>query len=174
MSGPPRLDSIRRVILENAAVRAAAVPALAKFAARLPSLRPSIRVLIKRSLLDEDDEVSPQCVLCCAVVLCRNSPMNDKRVTRIFCPLLQYPWLLCLPCVCVAHAYASLTSAFIFAFVYCQVRDRATVALTLLGEADGDEEATADAADALVDGSAADGTQESKGDAPAPVGKPAT
>ncbi|CAM9626678.1 unnamed protein product [Scytosiphon promiscuus] len=46
-----------RVILENAAVRAAAVPALAKFAARLPSLRPSIRVLIKRSLLDEDDEV---------------------------------------------------------------------------------------------------------------------
>ncbi|CAM9969325.1 unnamed protein product, partial [Ectocarpus fasciculatus] len=47
-----------RVILENAAVRAAAVPALAKFAARLPSLRPSIRVLIKRSLLDEDDEVN--------------------------------------------------------------------------------------------------------------------
>lgn len=47
-----------RVILENAAVRAAAVPALAKFAARLPSLRPSIRVLIKRSLLDEDDEVT--------------------------------------------------------------------------------------------------------------------
>eukprot|EP00752_Nemacystus_decipiens_P002202 g2095.t1 len=97
-----------RVILENAAVRAAAVPALAKFAARLPSLRPSIRVLIKRSLLDEDDEV----------------------------------------------------------------RDRATVALTLLGETDGDDEAAADAADALVDGGA--GTQESKGDAPAPVEKPAT
>lgn len=52
----------RRVILENAAVRAAAVPALAKFAARLPSLRPSIRVLIKRSLLDEDDEVGDVCV----------------------------------------------------------------------------------------------------------------
>lgn len=46
-----------RVILENAAVRAAAVPALAKFAARLPSLAPSVRVLLKRSLLDEDDEV---------------------------------------------------------------------------------------------------------------------
>eukprot|EP00904_Undaria_pinnatifida_P003330 jgi/Undpi1/12999/HiC_scaffold_7.g02663.m1 len=46
-----------RVILENAAVRAAAVPALAKFAARLPSLRASIRVLLKRSLLDDDDEV---------------------------------------------------------------------------------------------------------------------
>ncbi|CAN0500120.1 unnamed protein product, partial [Scytosiphon promiscuus] len=47
-----------RVILENAAVRAAAVPALAKFAARLPSLSASIRVLLKRSLLDDDDEVS--------------------------------------------------------------------------------------------------------------------
>lgn len=50
-----------RVILENAAVRAAAVPALAKFAARLPSLRASIRVLLKRSLLDDDDEVSKGC-----------------------------------------------------------------------------------------------------------------
>ena len=62
-----------RVILENAAVRAAAVPALAKFAARLPSLRPSIRILIKRSLLDEDDEV---CVVLCCVVLCCIVPMR--------------------------------------------------------------------------------------------------
>lgn len=51
------MSRFNRVILENAAVRAAAVPALAKFAARLPSLRASIRVLLKRSLLDEDDEV---------------------------------------------------------------------------------------------------------------------
>lgn len=43
------------------------------------------------------------------------------------------------------------------------------MALTLLGEADGDEEAAANAADALVDGA-----EESKGDAPAPVGKPTT
>lgn len=34
------------------------MPALAKFAARLPSLRASIRVLLKRSLLDDDDEVT--------------------------------------------------------------------------------------------------------------------
>ncbi|CAM9907161.1 unnamed protein product [Ectocarpus sp. 12 AP-2014] len=98
-----------RVILENAAVRAAAVPALAKFAARLPSLRPSIRVLIKRSLLDEDDEV----------------------------------------------------------------RDRATVALTLLGDSDGEDEA---GADALVEGG--HGAEETKGDGPStagpPLGKPTT
>eukprot|EP00537_Pseudo-nitzschia_pungens_P002638 CAMPEP_0172358800 /NCGR_PEP_ID=MMETSP1060-20121228/3068_1 /TAXON_ID=37318 /ORGANISM="Pseudo-nitzschia pungens, Strain cf. cingulata" /LENGTH=945 /DNA_ID=CAMNT_0013080151 /DNA_START=148 /DNA_END=2985 /DNA_ORIENTATION=+ len=45
-----------RVILENAAVRAAAVTALSKFAASCPSLRSSIMTLLKRSLHDEDDE----------------------------------------------------------------------------------------------------------------------
>ena len=46
-----------RVILENAAVRASAVTALAKFGAKVPSLRTSVLVLLKRSLSDEDDEV---------------------------------------------------------------------------------------------------------------------
>ena len=45
-----------RVILENAAVRAAAIQALAKFAARCPSLRPSILALMRPGLVDEDDE----------------------------------------------------------------------------------------------------------------------
>jgi len=45
-----------RVILENSAVRAAAVSALAKFAARCPSLRTSVMTLLRRSLMDEDDE----------------------------------------------------------------------------------------------------------------------
>jgi len=45
-----------RVILENSAVRAAAVSALSKFAAKCPSLRASIVTLLKRSLDDEDDE----------------------------------------------------------------------------------------------------------------------
>lgn len=45
-----------RVILENSAVRAAAVAALSKFAARCPSLRTSIMTLLRRSLDDEDDE----------------------------------------------------------------------------------------------------------------------
>jgi len=45
-----------RVILEHAAVRAAAVSTLAKFAASVPSLRGSIMTLLKRSLVDEDDE----------------------------------------------------------------------------------------------------------------------
>ena len=45
-----------RVILENAAVRAAAVSALARFGAALPDLRPRIVVLLQRALHDVDDE----------------------------------------------------------------------------------------------------------------------
>jgi coatomer protein complex subunit gamma len=46
-----------RVILENAVVRAAAVATLGVFATRVKELRPSIIVLLRRSLQDEDDEV---------------------------------------------------------------------------------------------------------------------
>ncbi|XP_046840338.1 coatomer subunit gamma-2-like [Xenia sp. Carnegie-2017] len=46
-----------RVILENAAVRSAAVTTLAKFGAHCESLLPSIEVLLSRCLLDTDDEV---------------------------------------------------------------------------------------------------------------------
>jgi coatomer protein complex subunit gamma len=46
-----------RVILENAMVRAAAVSTLGAFATRVPELRQSCSILIKRSLTDEDDEV---------------------------------------------------------------------------------------------------------------------
>lgn len=46
-----------RVILENAVVRAAAVTALSKFAAQIPTLKISVSVLLRRSLRDDDDEV---------------------------------------------------------------------------------------------------------------------
>jgi coatomer protein complex subunit gamma len=46
-----------RVILENAAVRASAVTALAKFATRCEDLRPSILPLLQRCAEDDDDEV---------------------------------------------------------------------------------------------------------------------
>ena len=46
-----------RVILENAAVRAAAVAALARFGVALPGLRPRVAVLLRRALPDVDDEV---------------------------------------------------------------------------------------------------------------------
>ncbi|CAD5220384.1 unnamed protein product [Bursaphelenchus okinawaensis] len=46
-----------RVVLEATEIRAAAVTALARFGALCPKLRPSIEVLLKRCLLDTDDEV---------------------------------------------------------------------------------------------------------------------
>jgi len=57
-----------RVILENSAVRAAAVSALAKFAAQCPSLRTSIMTLLKRSLADEDDETRDRAAIVIAVI----------------------------------------------------------------------------------------------------------
>lgn len=57
-----------RVILENSAVRAAAVSALSKFAASCPSLRTSIMTLLKRSLTDEDDETRDRAAIAVAVL----------------------------------------------------------------------------------------------------------
>lgn len=57
-----------RVILENSAVRAAAVSALTKFAASCPSLRTSIWTLLKRSLADEDDETRDRAAIAVAVL----------------------------------------------------------------------------------------------------------
>lgn len=57
-----------RVILENSAVRAAAVSALAKFAAQCPSLRTSIMTLLKRSLMDEDDETRDRAAIAVSVL----------------------------------------------------------------------------------------------------------
>ncbi|CAJ0579840.1 unnamed protein product, partial [Mesorhabditis spiculigera] len=46
-----------RVILECTQVRAAAVTALAKFGAQVVELRPAVEILLRRCLLDTDDEV---------------------------------------------------------------------------------------------------------------------
>jgi len=57
-----------RVILENCAVRAAAVSALSKFAAQCPSLRASVMTLLKRSLMDEDDETRDRAAIAVAIL----------------------------------------------------------------------------------------------------------
>ena len=57
-----------RVILENASVRAAAISALAKFAAQVPSLKPSVAVQLNRSLHDDDDEVRDRATIALAIL----------------------------------------------------------------------------------------------------------
>ena len=68
--GPKTKDPARyirfiynRVILENATVRAAALSALARFAADCPDLRPKILILLRRALYDSDDEVRDRATL---------------------------------------------------------------------------------------------------------------
>lgn len=57
-----------RVILEAPPVRASAVTALAKFASRVPELRPSIVPLLARCVDDDDDEVRDRAALFLAML----------------------------------------------------------------------------------------------------------
>lgn len=68
-----------RIILENAVIRAAAVSALAKFAARVPSLRHSITVLLRRCQNDDNDEVRDRATLYLTLLEEEESGVGDKQ-----------------------------------------------------------------------------------------------
>lgn len=68
-----------RVILESAEVRAAAVGALAKFGASSEDLLPSILVLLRRSMLDEDDEVRDRALFFYEIL-----SQNDKVLSSAY------------------------------------------------------------------------------------------
>lgn len=74
-----------RVILESASVRAAAVTALARFAAACPPLLPNVLVLLSRCQLDSDDEVRDRAAYYCTILQQQNDP--------IVLPLVQPPSL---------------------------------------------------------------------------------
>ncbi|XP_063218123.1 coatomer subunit gamma-2 [Bacillus rossius redtenbacheri] len=57
-----------RVILENAAVRAAAVSAMARFGATCPDLLPNVEVLLARCQMDTDDEVRDRATYYCSIL----------------------------------------------------------------------------------------------------------
>ena len=52
-----------RIILENATVRAAAVSSLAQFGLKAPQLKERVRILLNRTLFDNDDEVRDRATL---------------------------------------------------------------------------------------------------------------
>ncbi|KAJ3013294.1 Coatomer subunit gamma-2 [Thoreauomyces humboldtii] len=70
-----------RVILENATVRAAAVTALARFAVNLPEMRDRVKILLKRCLDDNEDEVRDRAIMYLRIIesdeLCRKYVAND-------------------------------------------------------------------------------------------------
>lgn len=72
-----------RVILESASVRAAAVTALARFAAACPPLLPNVLVLLSRCQLDSDDEVRDRAAYYCTIL----QEQSDPTVL----PLIQPP-----------------------------------------------------------------------------------
>lgn len=69
-----------RVILENEAVRAAAVSALAKFGAHCDELLPSILTLLARSMLDEDDEVRDRATFYHHVLQQKQKSLNSAYI----------------------------------------------------------------------------------------------
>ncbi|XP_011495854.1 PREDICTED: coatomer subunit gamma isoform X2 [Ceratosolen solmsi marchali] len=74
-----------RVILESASVRAAAVTALAHFAAACPALLPNILVLLSRCQLDFDDEVRDRATYYCTIL--------QQNADPAILPLVQPPQL---------------------------------------------------------------------------------
>ena len=79
-----------RVILESASVRAAAVTALAHFAAACPQLLPNILVLLSRCQLDSDDEVRDRAAYYCTILQEKDDPSILQLVQP---PLLSIPSL---------------------------------------------------------------------------------
>ncbi|XP_064605272.1 LOW QUALITY PROTEIN: coatomer subunit gamma-2-like [Liolophura sinensis] len=69
-----------RVILENAAVRAAAVTALAKFGAHCEELLYSCTVLLERCLLDTDDEVRDRATFYLSVLQQQQKALNSAYI----------------------------------------------------------------------------------------------
>ncbi|NXM74968.1 COPG2 protein, partial [Serilophus lunatus] len=69
-----------RVVLENEAVRAAAVSALAKFGAQNENLLPSILVLLQRCMMDTDDEVRDRATFYLNVLQQRQLALNAAYI----------------------------------------------------------------------------------------------
>uniref|UniRef100_K7G7T6 Coatomer subunit gamma n=2 Tax=Pelodiscus sinensis TaxID=13735 RepID=K7G7T6_PELSI len=69
-----------RVVLENEAVRAAAVSALAKFGAQNESLLPSVLVLLQRCMMDSDDEVRDRATFYLNVLQQRQIALNAAYI----------------------------------------------------------------------------------------------
>ncbi|KAM9325349.1 coatomer subunit gamma-1 [Gastrophryne carolinensis] len=69
-----------RVILENEEVRAAAVTALAKFGAQNEEMLPSILVLLKRCVMDDDNEVRDRATFYLSILEQKQKALNSTYI----------------------------------------------------------------------------------------------
>ncbi len=72
-----------RILLERPMVRAASVSALCKFAACCPSTRSSILWLLRRSLLDDDNEVRDRATLAVALLTMSDANHLDSSLEKV-------------------------------------------------------------------------------------------
>ncbi|KAL9655919.1 hypothetical protein ABK040_007540 [Willaertia magna] len=80
-----------RLILENPSVRGSAVISIAKFAAKIPSLKQSVLVILRRTLLDSDDEVRDRAVFYLKVLETGDEDLIKKLIINELPEnLLQY------------------------------------------------------------------------------------
>jgi coatomer protein complex subunit gamma len=75
-----------RIILESPQVRASAVQALTKFGVLLPELKPRIVSLLKRCLIDNDDEVRDRATLCLHLL-----QQEDAKALKLILPEVDVP-----------------------------------------------------------------------------------
>lgn len=73
-----------RVLLESFSVRATAITSLAKFGAYLPELRPSIIVVLKRCIHENDDEVRDRAVFYLSVLQSGDEEQIKYLITQEF------------------------------------------------------------------------------------------
>lgn len=86
------------MILENAAVRAAAVSALAQFGASCPDLLPNVTVLLARCQMDSDDEVRDRATYYSAILDRNDAALNNQYIIES----------LHVSCVCLSFMSVSL------------------------------------------------------------------
>ncbi|XP_046391751.1 coatomer subunit gamma [Ischnura elegans] len=87
-----------RMILENSAVRAAAVAAMAQFGATCPDLLPNVQVLLARCLMDTDDEVRDRATYYHSILACHDRSLSNRyildglqvSIPSLECALHQY------------------------------------------------------------------------------------
>ncbi|KAK3920493.1 Coatomer subunit gamma-2 [Frankliniella fusca] len=71
-----------RVILENAAVRGAAVAAMAQFGAQCPDLLENVQVLLARCQMDSDDEVRDRATYYYTILALNNRSLYNSYITE--------------------------------------------------------------------------------------------
>ncbi|XP_059046235.1 coatomer subunit gamma-like [Achroia grisella] len=72
----------KRMLLDSSPIRAAAVTALAKFAAICNELLPDIKVLLRRCYVDDDDEVRDRVIFFSTILECEDPSLINAYITN--------------------------------------------------------------------------------------------